>query len=168
MVQNVGTRGSSAGVGTSGVRFGERGSTCVSGGWRQGHDKCHGEGFGLVAHRCPTSGGRRRWIAIVPWRTGCSGHNTSHLCDEMAHHMRVVLAKMAPPCSEPAAGKNSHTLNCLVNMAEPGWLSWPVRWGAGGLPRRSHSFGSWPKPRPAICLAFSGPVRGWRGCGGGA
>ena len=54
-------------VGTSGVRFGLRGGTCVSRGRRQGHDKCHGEGFGLVANgprRCPTSGGRRRWIAL--------------------------------------------------------------------------------------------------------
>ena len=117
--------GSSAGLGTSWVRFGERGGTCVSRGRRQGHDKCNGEGFGLVAHgprRCPTSGGRRRWIATVPWRTGCFGtQHSSHLCDEMAPHMRDVLAKTAPLCSEPAAGKSAHTLNCLVNMAEPGW-----------------------------------------------
>ena len=38
------------GLGTSGVRFGKRGGTCLSRGRRQGHDKCNGEGFGLVAH----------------------------------------------------------------------------------------------------------------------
>ena len=58
--------------------LGRRGP-CMSRGRRQGHDKCNGEGFELVAHgprRCPTSGGRRRWIATVPRRTGCFGHNT--------------------------------------------------------------------------------------------
>ena len=45
--------------------------------------------------------------------------HSSHLCDEMAPHMRV-LAKTAPLSSEPPAGKSAHTLNCLVNMAEPG------------------------------------------------
>ena len=33
----------------------------------------------------------------------------SHLSDEMALHMRDVLAKTAPLCSEPAAGKSVHT-----------------------------------------------------------
>ena len=99
-------------------------------GRRQGHVKCHGEGFGRVVHgprRCPTSGGRRRWIATVSTahRLLWTQHS-SHLCDEMAlPHIRDVLAKMAPLCSEPAAGKSA-----------------PVRWGAGGLPRLSHSFGS--------------------------
>ena len=68
----------------------------------------------------------------------------------------------------PADGKSEHTLSTQGNMEVPGWWFWLARLGRAGLPRLSRSFDNWRRPRRAMCLAFSRPVPGWRGFGGGA
>ena len=70
-------------------------------------------------------------------------------------------------CSGPTDGNSEHTLSY---RGEHGRARLVVLASVGddGLQRLSRSFDNWQRPRRAMCLAFSRPVPGWRGYGGGA